>query len=161
MANIPGCLVHFEGEEGPLKPFTHISFSTFLTCHESWLSLDGDQREIAQRTKNVVQHIKDDDVGNFFYHRNCYSKFTNKTLIHRSQVRCEKMKHDSNKDTNTSNCQDQPKKLLRSATTSFTSQNKAILPPVCIICLQEKTYFTEPVSKSKFSKTHFEKRNIV
>lgn len=49
-----------------------------------WLSLDGEQREIAEKTSIIVNvdNIKSVDgptkaTGDLQYHRNCYSKFTN------------------------------------------------------------------------------------
>ena len=82
-------------------------------------------------------------IQGLYYHRNCYAKFTNVTYIKRAQARCSKRQEDGNDE-------DVPaQKTLRSSTaktTSVKSWNPQILPPVCIICNQEKGYFTEIVS---------------
>ena len=44
------CLLHIEGEEGHLTPFTEKSLQTFIDCRKHWLSLDGEQNKIAAST---------------------------------------------------------------------------------------------------------------
>ena len=54
----PSCLVHFKEVSGFLTTFTDISFEKFLKCHELWLGLDGERREIAEKTKHIVKDIQ-------------------------------------------------------------------------------------------------------
>ena len=49
----PDCLIHFEGENGPLAVFTEVAYKKFLECREIWKTLDGKQREIAEKTAHV------------------------------------------------------------------------------------------------------------
>ena len=84
----PDCLIHFEGESGPLAVFTEVAHKKFLECREIWKTLDGKQREIAEKTAHVGEKEWKDSA----YHRMCYSKFTNKTLIKRATIRCEKQR---------------------------------------------------------------------
>lgn len=140
------CLIHFKGEEmGSLTQFTETSFNKVLASHELWLTLDGEQQEIAAKSNGILKGIQSTEemsIQGLYYHRNCYAKFTNITYIKRAQARCSKRQEDENDE-------DVPaQKILRSSTktNSVKSRNQAILPPVCIICNQEKRYFTEIVS---------------
>ena len=143
------CLIHFKGEgKGALTRFTETSFKNVLASHELWLTLDGEQQEIATKSSSILKNIQSTEesspmIQGLYYHRNCYAKFTNVTYIKRAQARCSKRQEDENDE-------DVPaQKTLRSSTaktTSVKSRNPQILPPVCIICNQEKGYFTEIVS---------------
>ncbi len=142
----PGqCLIHFKGEEmGSLTQFTETSFKKVLASHELWLTLDGEQQEIAAKSNGLLKGIQSTEemsIQGLYYHCNCYTKFTNVTYIKCAQARCSKRQEDENDE-------DVPaQKILRSTkTSSVKSRNQAILPPVCIIYNQEKGYFTEIVS---------------
>jgi hypothetical protein len=87
------CLIHFKGEKRPLTCFTETSFRKVLTNHELWLTLDGAQREIADKTAHVLKNLQSFNcpsgmLKDIHYHRKCYSKFTNVTLIKRAQAMC-------------------------------------------------------------------------
>ena len=79
------CLIHFKEVEGSLTCFTDVSFGKFLTNHAHWLTLDGEQQDVAERTKDLVErfHASDEPLhlDTLYYHRGCYSKFTNVTLV--------------------------------------------------------------------------------
>jgi len=102
MTALQGCLIHFDGEKEALTTFTEMSLSKLLDCHNLWLKLDGEQREIAKKTQDIVDKIKSSDGGtnetsnlqtlHLQYHQNCYSKFTNVELITRAQNRLNKTK---------------------------------------------------------------------
>ncbi len=169
----PSCLVHFKGETGFLTRFTDISLEKFLKCHELWLGLDGEHREIADNTTSIVTEIQTTgDLSNItchlHYHRSCYSKFTNRTSITRAQTRCAKRQKDdeisNHGDTNMITQVDEaisapPKKSLRSVEKKSLSavkpRNQAVLPPICIICNEEHKYINDPVSLSIFLIDYF------
>ena len=150
------CLIHFKGEKGLLTCFTETSFKKVLTSYELWITLDGEQREIADKIAHVVKNNQNlncpsDMVKDMYYHRTCYSKFTNVTLIKRAKARCAREQEMSETlTTDNQVSEDEPgpaRKLLRSSTSStVNSRSQAILPPVCIVCNQEKAYFTDTVS---------------
>ncbi|CAB4001806.1 Hypothetical predicted protein, partial [Paramuricea clavata] len=150
---LPRCCIHFKDGNGPLTPFTSVSFEKFRHCHEIWIDLDGQQRQVAEKSKGVLQDVDDKSsaVGNFYYHRSCYSKFTNLTNIKRSQARCAKIMAnrsvENQQDTISTEptCSPPPKKMLRSSmpSTSTTSQSSSILPPACIICNKDEIYITD------------------
>ena len=98
MASPPCCFIHFEGEYGPLTRFSSVSYQKFKKCHEQWINLDGQQRLVAEKTLGVLQVIEkgqeNTDVNDLYYHRACYSKFTNLTNIKRSQARCTKIEEN-------------------------------------------------------------------
>ena len=80
------CLIHFDEEVGRVAHFTEHAYQRVLQCKEIWKTLDGRQREVAENM-GLLEDWKDSAVG---YHRECYSKFTNKTMIDRAIARCEK-----------------------------------------------------------------------
>lgn len=116
----PSCLIHFKGEKGPLTCFTEISIKKVLTSHELWLKLDGEQRGIADKTVHILKsHENLQCPSNLYYHRTCYSKFTNVTFIKRADVRCVKQRETSEMaTTNDQESEDgtgPSRKLLRSS----------------------------------------------
>ena len=89
MAVSPSCLIHFKGETGQLTRFTETSLGKVKNSHTVWLLLDGQQREIAEKIAPTLASLQESIIdNNLHYHRNCYSKFTNVTLIKGAQVRC-------------------------------------------------------------------------
>ena len=160
----PDCLIHIDGESGPLTNFTEVSFKKFLDCRAIWLTLDGIQRDIAEKTTKITC----DNCTTFTslsYHRGCYSAFTNKTLIQRAEKRvCKKHEHQAQETTadtkeTLANVNDEatiPKRALRPSTVDFlTEENIAkrrsvhVLPAICIICKNKTSYVTERVGISK------------
>ena len=166
MALLPsGCLIHFEGECGPLTNFTEVSYQKFLVCREIWLTLDGVQRIIAEKT----MHVTAEDCTTFehlAYHRTCYSKFTNKTLIQRAKERVQKRPtrlltaETVDDETNDDDGDEVPApKLLRSMAPKLTDEvkpkNAHVLPAVCIICNKKESYFTDRVNINISSTTFY------
>ena len=90
MASPPCCLIHSDSSS--------VSYHKFKKWHEQWINLDGQQRRVAEKTLGVLQVIEkgqeDRDVNDLYYHRACYSKFTNLTNIKRSQARCAKIEEN-------------------------------------------------------------------
>ena len=163
MALPSGCLIHFEGECGPLTNFTGVSYQKFLDCREIWLTLEGVQRNIAEKTMHVPADC--DTFERLAYHRTCYSKFTNKTLIQRAKERVQKRRtipltpETVDDETNDDDDDEVPaRKLLRSMAPKLTDEakpkNPHVLPAVCIICNKKESYFTERVSINR-SRTTF------
>ncbi len=90
------CLIHFDGEGGRLARFTEHAYQRFLECRQIWVTLDGKQREIADNTACLNDTEWQNSTAG--YHRGCYSKFTNKTLIKRAIIRCENARLALQKD---------------------------------------------------------------
>ena len=88
------CVIHFDEGGGRVARFTEHAYQRVLECREIWKTLDGKQREVAENTGSL-DDWQDSAVG---YHRGCYSKFTNKTLIDRAIARCEKARLASTDD---------------------------------------------------------------
>ena len=152
------CLIHCEDDGGTLTNFTPTSFKRFLECRKQWLQLDGRQKDVALKTTNVIPIEElEDNLGSYeryFYHSSCYSAFANKTLIHRAQRRSEKSaKTSTDTEPSTSVQQEGPspeKIMLRSK--SFTverikAKSQHVLPPTCVICKKEHSYYTDRVGK--------------
>ena len=72
-----------------------MSFDKFLECRSIWLTLDGIQREVAKKSLQFIsedgRNIDAVDFEKLFYHRGCYSRFTNATDIKRAKTRCQKV----------------------------------------------------------------------
>lgn len=147
------CLCHCETDTGPLTNFTETSFKRFLEYRQQWLQLDGRQNDAACDSLRVISNEDEtkSNVRNFqqyFYHRKCYSSFTNKTLLSRAQARSEKRKVEET--TQKSSPPSSRRKLLRSSSTSKAisvhAKSQHVLPAVCIICKKKDSYFTDNVS---------------
>ena len=75
-------LIHFKGEgKGALTRFTETSFKKVLICHKLWLSLGGDQQEIATKSSSILKNILSTEepspmIQAFYYHRNCYANYS-------------------------------------------------------------------------------------
>ena len=54
MASSDSCLIHFDGKKGPLTSFSVILYQKFLDCRRIWLTLDGEERNVAQRSLQFV-----------------------------------------------------------------------------------------------------------
>ena len=163
-ASPPGCLIHIDGESGPLTNFTEVSFKKFLDCRAICLTLDGIQLDIAEKTTKITC----DNCNTFTgpsYHRGCYSAFTNKTLIQRAEKRvCKKHEYQAQETTadtieTLAKVNDEatiPKRALRSSTVDFLTEENIekrrsvhVLPAICIICKKKTSYVTERVGISK------------
>jgi hypothetical protein len=47
-------LTHFDGKKGPLTSFSVVSYQKCLDCRRIWLTLDGEERNVAQRSLQFV-----------------------------------------------------------------------------------------------------------
>jgi hypothetical protein len=54
MASSDSCLIHFDGKNGQLTSFSAISYQKFLDSRRIWLTLDGEERNVAQRSLQFV-----------------------------------------------------------------------------------------------------------
>ena len=128
--------------------------------------MDGQQRQVAEKSKSVIQDVNDKSsaVHNFYYHRSCYSKFTNVTNIKRSQARCAKvMANRSVKNQQDTIITEPPKKMLKSSmpSTSTTSQSTSTLPPACIICNKDVSLSSTMAYDSAIAQLVIETSEIV
>ena len=151
------CSIHFNGQHGPLTSFTEVSFKKILLFREQWVALDGEQRQVAEKSFGVITGAEiAAGPENFYYHRECYSKFTNKTLVTHAKRRCERKEENDKKsriadETLLSTADDAqvPEKFLRSSSDEpvcVKPRNPHVLPPTCIICGKENLYITDSVS---------------
>ena len=152
MASSPSdCLIHINGESGPLTNFTEVSFKKFLDCRAIWLTLDGIQRDIAEKKRQKLHVII--ALLSQVYH-------TIEVVILHLQI---KRLYNEPKNVCVKSMKIKPKKrlliqkrALRSSTVDFlTEENIAkrrsvhVLPAICIICKNKTSYVTERVGISK------------
>ncbi|XP_046844143.1 uncharacterized protein LOC124438172 [Xenia sp. Carnegie-2017] len=168
MASLRGCVIHFKGENGPLTDFTETSLKKVLHCHELWLLYNGEQKDNAEKNKNLMKKIQSmksplaEYRGELKYHRNCYAKFTNVGLIRRAEKRMSKKFEASAATVNENYIQENKStdvnephtKLLRSSSFCHDSskppiKTKAVLPSICIICKQEKSFVTQSETRKR------------
>jgi hypothetical protein len=76
MASSDSCLIHFDGKKGPLTSFSVVSYKNFLDCHRIYLTLDGEECNVAQRSSQFVSDSMEGCTvenidANFSYHRVC------------------------------------------------------------------------------------------
>ena len=89
-----------------------------------------------------------------YYHRGCYSKFTNVTLVKRAQNRCSKNRNapaevhiKEDQESEVENFAPSKKLLRSSAPRTGKPRSEAVLPPVWIICNKGEIYITDKVRK--------------
>jgi hypothetical protein len=54
MASSDSCLIHFDGKKGPVTSFSVVSYKKSLDCRRKWLTLEGEERNVAQRSLQFV-----------------------------------------------------------------------------------------------------------
>lgn len=151
------CIIHFAKVDPalPLIKFTTCTLERFVERRKQWLYLDGEQKEVAEKSLEFLP-IDQDTLysAQFYYHKECYCKFTDKTKVERAIARSQKSDvivggHYSTQD------EDERRPLTRSLikpesvvarTTKLVSSRSDVLPEICIICKKVESYFTDPVS---------------
>jgi hypothetical protein len=93
MASFGSCLIHFDGKKAHLQVLVWFCINIFLHCRRIWLTLDGEERNVAQR---CLQFVSDSmevarskismQISLFIYHRGCYSAFTNSSMMDKEGV---------------------------------------------------------------------------
>ena len=154
------CIIHFSKVDAflPLIQFTSCTFDRLKERRNEWLHLDGEQREIAEKSLEFLtieqeQLCYENDSPPFFYHKECYRRFTDKTKMERAATRLKKVDLKHNKQI--VNLEEKMRPLTRSlldkpesvkVTPQENSTGKDILPEICIICKKLENYYTDPVS---------------
>ena len=139
----------------PLTQFTSCTFDRFKERRNEWLHLDGEQREIAEKFLTIEQEqlCYENDYLPFFYHKECYRRFTDKTKMERAATRLKKVDLKHNKQI--VNLEEKIRPLTRrlidkpesvKVTQQENSTGKDILPEICIICKKLENYYTDLVS---------------
>ena len=54
MASSDSCLIHFDGKKAHLQVLVWLCIKNFLDCRRIWLTLDGEERNVAQRCLQFV-----------------------------------------------------------------------------------------------------------
>lgn len=81
------CVIHFDEESGQAACFTEQAYQWVLECREVWKTQNDGKAKRSGKEHGIVWQLA--RFGSR-YHRGCYLKFTNKILIDRARVRCEK-----------------------------------------------------------------------
>ena len=83
------CCIHvFSDENGPILPVFEKTLQTIKDSAEKWRQLDGVEREIG--VKAQLSDVRPGPLCTAGFHTPSYRRFTNKTKIARSVIRCAK-----------------------------------------------------------------------
>jgi hypothetical protein len=55
-ASSDSCLIHFDGKKAHLQVLVWFRIKKFLDCSRIWLTLDGEERNVAQRSLQFVSN---------------------------------------------------------------------------------------------------------
>jgi hypothetical protein len=158
------CVIHFPKVDAflPLIQFTSFTLDRVKERRNQSLHLDGERKEIAEKSLEFLtikqEHLCfENDSPPFFYHKECYRRFTDKTKMERATTRLKKANLKINEQI--VNQEDKLRPLTRSLIDKPESvkanqqekpfkpaTGKDILPKICIICKKLENYFTHPVS---------------
>ena len=74
MASSDSCLIHFDGENGPFTSFSVVSYKKVLDCRRIWLTLDGEECNVAQGSLQFVSDSMEVAPLTKISYRNSYWK---------------------------------------------------------------------------------------
>ena len=90
MAASIGCCIHvFSDENGPILSVSEKTLQTIKDSAEKWRQLDGVEREVG--VKAQLSDVQPGPLCAAGFHTPCYRRFTDKTKIARSVIRCAKL----------------------------------------------------------------------
>lgn len=167
MGDSPSCLIHFEGKSGELCKLTTYTLVKIKEYCKKWVKLDGEQKEIAIKLVNVVREWPDIEpevmpigTGEIYYHKECYTRFCDKSKVARAEARISKTKGESyktEKKTKSDQAVEQGEHFIqpmRSSTRiasmisgAATAERRTIhvMPELCIICKRKDAYIMDKV----------------
>ena len=163
------CCLHLAPtEDDPIIQFSEVSFNKIKDCMNSWLSLDGKEKDISKELTSIISdsttfHSLPDHVG---YHRKCYMRFTDRNRIEKAKKRVIKQAARDRTTAETDSTIDlEPpaKRYLRSdlhthsplnvnKPSSAGQINARIFPKHCVICRKTR-YITERLSRKRKTET--------
>lgn len=122
------CILHCDQDSisRELKCFTEAKWTTTLRSSEQWISLDGEERVIAEQILALESRPVTSCV-----HLHCYIKFTNKRRIAQTERRVEKGKA-------TGVVSPRKRTQRQNHSRASTTRSEHILPPLCILCRKNK-----------------------
>jgi hypothetical protein len=68
-----------------------VLYKKCLDCRRIWLTLDGEERNVAQRSLQFVSDSMEISEISLIIEVTCYSAFTNSSMTNRAQERCQIM----------------------------------------------------------------------
>ena len=93
-AQIPSCLMHFEGVKQNLFKIPLIRLKKFIECRGKWAKLHCQQATVAKNSYDILDdsylnsNLSKDDESfdlDMYYHKTCYKKFCDEEKICRQQ----------------------------------------------------------------------------
>lgn len=158
------CFIHFEGKSGELCQLTPHTIDKISEYCEKWVHLDGEPCKIAA---NVAERAKRwsldserepvrEEIANARYHKECYTRFCDKTKVERAEKRIKKKAVTFGASTQgepstpvTNRTTPVPVRIsprtLISGSERIARRNKHVLPEQCIICKRQDSYKVDKV----------------
>ena len=88
-ASIECCIHVFSDENGPILPVSEKTLQTIKDSAEKWRQLDGVERDVGVKVQ--LSDVQPGPLCTAGFHTPCYRRFTDKTKIARSVIRCAKV----------------------------------------------------------------------
>ena len=89
VASIECCIHVFSDENGLILPVFEKTLQTIKDSAEKWRQLDGVERDVG--VKDQLSDVQPGPLCTAGFHTPCYRRFTDKTKIARSVIRCAKV----------------------------------------------------------------------
>ena len=147
------CIIHYNDvNESDVRNLTDTNFNTLKKCAQQWLSLEGVEKVIALKHKqlwdNSSMTVFSTISHKYGFHRRCYCRFTNKRNIEKriSARTCSKKKVPEDDSDNEKDVV--PAKVLRSSSSlKIHEKNRPahLLPMLCIICGKKESNLSKPL----------------
>lgn len=141
------CYMHLSSVQGgeDVRDFTRTRWETYKTCVTQWLSLQGENKHIAETYKHCVDIDFDNVPEDAGFHITCFQRFSCKRRLGQAQ---KKRERDAGMDagqsdpsasgvdvsTSTQPTCETPRKKLRSRSGLPVPSAGPVLPTLCIIC---------------------------
>ena len=88
-ASIECCIHVFSDENGSILPVSEKTLQTIKDSAEKWRQLDGVERDVGVKVQ--LSDVQPGPLCTAGFHTPCYRRFTDKTKIARSVIRCAKV----------------------------------------------------------------------
>lgn len=154
----PSCLIHFQGKTGDLSKLTCYTLIKIKEYCQKWINLEGEPKGIAEKIIDVVRSWPDskpDDLpteaADFYYHKECYSRFCDKNKVARANKKKEKASTQDSRDQSIPETHSEKRSSARissielSASISTERRSIHVLPVQCLICKRKDAYVMDKV----------------
>ena len=141
--------MHLSSVQGgeDVRDFTRQRWDTYKTCVTQWLSLQGENKDVAETYKHCVDIDFDNVPEDAGFHITCFQRFSCKRRLGQAQRKRERdaaagqsepSASGADVSTSTQSTSETPRKKLRSRSGLPVPSAGPVLPPLCIYYLQKR-----------------------